>query len=338
MPTLSPERLEGFCGDILTSAGMMPGDAGTVARHLVDAEMKGVVSHGVNRVAYYLDLFDTDQARPVGWISATRRGATVVHVDGGRGLGIPAMERAVDELLDMGRNQPVVCAGIAEVGHTGRMGAYSERLARAGKLAIGFGGGGAEKFPMVAAHGGRGGTMSTNPWALSMEAGDAGMVSADFATCVVANGKVRIRRRTGEPVPEGWLSDRDGNPTTSIDAYDDGGALLPAGGYKGFGLATIAELVGGAMLGPAFEFNWLLIALDTDAFGMGAHYSETAAREVERLRASPPAPGFDRVRVAGDPETEKEARARVQGIAIHDGVWQGLVEMAEWTGVTTIPA
>ncbi len=333
MPTIQPELLETFCADILTGAGMQPGDAKAVARHLADAEMKGVVSHGVNRVAYYLDLFATDQARPIGTITTNRRSNTVVHVDGGKGLGIPAMERAVDELLEMGRDQSIVCAGITEVGHTGRMGAYSERLARAGKFAIGLGGGGAEQFPMVAAHGGRGGTMSTNPWALAMEAGESGMVSADFATCVVANGKVRIRRRTGEPVPEGWLTDRDGNPTTSIDAYDDGGAILPAGGYKGFGLATIGELVGKAMLGSAFEFNWLLIALDIDAFGMGAGYPEAAEREVARIRATPPAPGFDKVRVAGDPETEKETLARAKGIVLHDGVWRGLCDAAQQVGV-----
>jgi LDH2 family malate/lactate/ureidoglycolate dehydrogenase len=333
MPTFRAETLEAFCADILTGAGMEPGDAAAVARHLIDAEMKGVVSHGINRVAYYLDLFATDQARPVGTITAARRSSTVVHIDGGRGLGIPAMERAVDELLEMGRDQAIVCAGITEVGHTGRMGAYSERLARAGKFAIGLGGGGAEQFPMVAAHGGRGGTMSTNPWALAMEAGEAGMVSADFATCVVANGKVRIRRRTGEPVPEGWLADRDGNPTTSIDAYDDGGAILPAGAYKGSGLATIAELVGKAMLGNAFEFNWLLIALDIDAFGFGADYADAAEREVARIRATPPAPGFDKVRVAGDPEAEKETLARTNGIVLHDGVWQGLCDAARQAGV-----
>lgn len=333
MPTIQMVTLENLCAEILNGAGMEPGDAKTVAHHLADAEMKGVVSHGVNRVAYYLDLFATEQAQPVGAITASRRSNTVVHVDGGRGLGILAMERAVDELLEMGRDQSIVCAGITEVAHTGRMGAYSERLARAGKFAIGLGGGGSERFPMVAAHGGRGGTMATNPWALAMEAGKAGMVSADFATCVVANGKVSILRRTGEPVPEGWLTDHDGNPTTSIDAYDDGGAILPAGGYKGFGMATIAELMGKAMLGDAFEFNWLLIALDVDAFGMGAGYAESAEREVARVRATPPAPGFDKVRVAGDPETEKEADARANGIVLHDGVWQGLSNAAQQSGV-----
>ena len=145
MPTVKPELLETFCTDILAGAGMETPTAGIVAHHLVEAEMKGVVSHGINRVAYYLGLFENGGARPVGTITATRRTSTVVHVDGGGGLGIPAMERAVDELLDMGRDQAIVCAGITQVAHTCRMGAYSERLARAGKFAVGFGGGAPRK-------------------------------------------------------------------------------------------------------------------------------------------------------------------------------------------------
>ena len=106
----------------------------------------------------------------------------------------------------------------------------------------------------------------------------------DFATCVVANGKIRLRRRTGEEVPEGWLIDRDGHPTTNIDDYDNGGALLPAGGHKGYGLAVIGEIVGSAMLGPAFEFNWLIVAIATDVFGPAEHYDENARAIVENLR------------------------------------------------------
>ncbi|MBC6440496.1 MAG: Ldh family oxidoreductase [Rhodospirillales bacterium] len=264
MPTLSPVALEDFCADILSGAGMRADDASEVARHLVAAEMKNIVSHGVNRVAYYLELFADDGLQPVGEVTLERTGPTVVQADGGKGLGIVAMERVVDELIAMASGQPIVCAAIRNVGHTGRMGAYAERLAENGLFAMSFGGGNAEKWPQVAAHGGRGGALSTNPWAIALPGGDAGDISADFATCVVANGKIRIRRRTGEPVPEGWIADARGRTTTSIDDYDNGGALLPAGGHKGYGFALIAEMVGRAMMGEPFEFNWIVIALRTD--------------------------------------------------------------------------
>ncbi len=332
MPTLPPETLETFRADALAGAGMRVAEARLVARHLVEAEVKNVASHGVNRVAAYLDRFAAGGARPAGEIVLERTGPTVLAVDGGGGLGIPAMERAVDELIAMARDRPIVCAGVRNVAHTGRIGAYGERLAAAGLFAMVFGGGGADRWAVVAAHGGRGGAISTNPWAFAMPGGGAGDVSADFATCSVANGKVTIRRRTGEPVPEGWLVDRDGRPTTSIDDYDDGGALPPAGGHKGYGLAVIAELAGGAMLGRAFEFNWIVIALRKDLFGPD-DFDADARAIVERLRATPPAAGVDRVRVPGDPERESEARRRRDGVALHDGVWKGPVEAAARVGV-----
>ncbi len=338
MPTLDADVLGDFCKDILVAAGMREGDAGAVSAHLVDAELKDVVSHGVNRIPYYLSFFESRSALPVADITVTRPGPSVARVDGGSGLGILAMDRAAEELIDMRRHQPVVTAGIVNVAHTGRLGAYAERLARHGLLAMICGGGGRERWRMVAAHGGRGGALSTNPWALAMPAGEAGPVSADFATCVAANGKIRLRRRTGEDVPEGWLIDRDGHPTTNIDDYDNGGALLPAGGHKGYGLAVIGEIVGSAMLGPACEFNWLIVAIATDAFGSAGHYARTAQAIVESLRTSPPAPGVDRVRVPGDPERESECRKRTSGIELHTEIWQGLVDAAGQTGVPVPPA
>ncbi len=333
MPTLDADVLRDFCRDILVAAGMRDGDACAVAAHLVDAELKNVISHGVNRIPYYLSFFENRSAEPVADITVTRPAPSMVRVDGGSGLGILAMERAVDELIDMTSHQPVMAAGIVNVAHTGRMGAYAERLARHGLLAMICGGGGRERWRMVAAHGGRGGMLSTNPWALAMPAGEDSPVSADFATCVVANGKIRLRRQTGEEVPEGWLIDRDGYPTTKINDYDNGGALLPAGGHKGYGLAVIGEIVGAAMLGPTFEFNWFVVAIATDVFCSAEHYDENARAVVESLRASPPAPGIDRVRVPGDPERESEHRKRTSGIELHSEVWQGLVDAACKNGV-----
>ncbi len=337
MPTFQADLLETFCADILGGAGMTPEDRRRVAAHLVDAELKNVVSHGVNRVPYYLGLFAQGGVRLTAEVRVRRTGRSVIAVDGGGGLGILAMERAVDELAAAMEDEPIACAGIANVSHTGRLGAYSERLAAGGRLAMVLGGGGGGPWRMVAAHGGRGAALSTNPWAVALPGGGAGDVSVDFATCVVANGKLRLRRRTGEAVPEGWLIDRDGRATTSLDDYADGGAILPAGGHKGYGLAVIGELVGGAMFGPPLEFNWLIIALDTGAFGAGEDYDRQSRRIIENLRATPPAPGTDRVRVPGDPERESESRKRQSGIALHAEVWQGLVDAAREVSVP-VPA
>lgn len=333
MPQIAMNTLETLCRDILAGAGMRPGDAAGVARHLVDAEAKGVVSHGVQRVAYYLEQFDLGHAEMVAEIAVTRRGPSVARVSGGGGLGIPAMERAVDEALAMGAAAPICTVGIEQVAHTGRMGCYAERLAENRRLGLVFGGGGQGRWAMVAPHGGRRPYLSTNPWAIAMPGGRHGVVSVDFATCVTANGKIRLRRNAGEDLPEGWIIDREGRPSTKVADYDDGGAILPMGAHKGYGMALIAELVGFAMMPDAQEFNWLLVALDLDAFGTADRYEALAEEVIENARAVPPAPGFGRVLVPGDPEREKEARARADGFTLTDSVWDGLVHSAERTGV-----
>lgn len=325
--------LETLCTDVLAGAGMRPADAAMTARHLVDAEVKGVVSHGVQRVAYYLDQFDSGGCSRVAKITVERRGSAIARIDGGTGLGILAMERAVEEAIAMGRSSPLVSLAVENVAHTGRMGCYTEKLAAAGKLAIVFGGGGQGRFAMVAPHGGRAPHLSTNPWAIAMPGGRHGVVSVDFATCVTANGKIRLRRNAGQDLPEGWVIDKHGNPSTAIADYDDGGAILPMGAHKGYGMGLITELMGFAMLPASHEFNWLLIALDLDAFGTASRYDALAEEMIEATRAVPPAPGFDRVRVPGDPEREREARCREQGVPLPDSVWRGLAGAAQASGV-----
>jgi LDH2 family malate/lactate/ureidoglycolate dehydrogenase len=331
VPQIAMEILEPLCADVLAGAGMRAGDAAVTARHLIDAEMKGVVSHGVQRVAYYLEQFDIGGARPAAEIAVEHRGSAVARIDGGTGLGILAMERAVEEALAM--ESPIVSLAIENVAHTGRMGCYTERLAQKGKLAIAFGGGGQGRFAMVAPHGGRGPHLSTNPWAIAMPGGRHGVVSVDFATCVTANGKIRLKRNAGEDLPVGWVIDKHGNPSTKVADYDDGGAILPMGAHKGYGMGLIAELVGFAMLPDSHEFHWLLIALDLDAFGTAGRYDALAEELIETTRAVPPAPGFDRVRVPGDPEREREARCRAEGVPLSDSVWRGLAGAAQRVGV-----
>jgi len=331
------ETLETLCADVLAGAGMRTGDAAMTARHLVDAEVKGVVSHGVQRVAYYLDQFDIGGCSRVAEITVEQRGSAVAKVDGGKGLGILAMERAVTEAIAMGQASPIVSLAIENVAHTGRMGCYTEKLAEAGKLAIVFGGGGQGRFAMVAPHGGRAPHLSTNPWAIAMPGGRHGVVSVDFATCVTANGKIRLRRNAGQDLPPGWVIDKHGNPSTAIADYDEGGAILPMGAHKGYGMGLIAELMGFAMMPASHEFNWLLIALDLNAFGTASRYDELAEEMIASTRAVPPAPGFDRVRVPGDPEREREALCRNEGVPLSDSVWRGLAGAAQVTGVT-LPA
>lgn len=335
MPTepISPTKLTALIRDSLVAGGFTPRNADTVARHLVDAEMKGVTSHGVNRLGLYLTeagnhVIDP-KAEPV--VTAMREG--LLHVDGAGGIGIVAMARATEALIVEAESRGLAAAGIVNCGHTGRMGAYAEQAAAAGFLAISFGGGGRRSWGNVVPFGGVEPVMSTNPYTLGLPGLPDDPVICDFAISTVATGKVAVARANGERLPPDAAIDRYGRPTRDPEAYYDGGALLPAAGPKGSGLGIIAELVGDAMLGDTVEYNWLTILLRVDAFRPMAEYKKRSEAYVREVRGSKTAAGFDKVMLPGERETTLARRAASNGIRISDGVWAGILEAARSVGV-----
>jgi LDH2 family malate/lactate/ureidoglycolate dehydrogenase len=335
MPTepLQPARLTALIRDSLAAGGFSPANADIVARHLVDAEMKGVSSHGVNRLGPYLaevrnDVIDPE-AEPV--VTEVRDG--LLHVDGARGIGIVAMVRATEALIEEAGKRGLAAAGIVNCGHSGRMGAYVEAAAAAGFLGISFGGGGRRLWGNVVPFGGIQPVMSTNPYTLGMPGLPDDPVVSDFAISTMASGKVAVARVNGETLPPDTAVDRHGNPTRDPEAYFDGGALLPAAGPKGSGLGIIAEMAGDAMLGDCVEYNWLLILLRVDAFQPMAEYERRATGFINEVRGSTAAAGVDRVLMPGERETDLARQAAEAGIRISDGVWAGIVEAARSVGV-----
>lgn len=335
MPTepMQPAALTALIRDSLAAGGFAPANADIIARHLVDAEMKGVTSHGVNRLGLYLTEARTDvidpKAEPV--VKAVREG--VLHVDGARGIGIVAMARATDALIAEAQNRGLAAAGIVNCGHSGRMGAYAEQAAAAGLMAISLGGGGRRKWGNVVPFGGVEPVMSTNPYTLGLPGLPGDPVVCDFAISTVAAGKVAVARAKGETLPPDAVIDRNGKPSRDPEAFYDGGALLPAAGPKGSGLGIIAELAGDALLGDAVEYNWIMIMLRADAFQPMAEYERRAESFMAEVRGSKPAEGFDKVMLPGERETTLARDAAKTGIRISDGVWAGIVAAAKSVGI-----
>ena len=331
--SISIETLEGFLARCLSKGGFPQATAEEIAAHLVEAEMCGVSSHGIMRMSYYLELVRAGELRCDTKPVAERRDAGLWTVDAGGGLGIPAMNLAVDCLVETCRTASLGAVAVTHAGHTGRIGSFVARAARQGLFALCLGGGGGAKWANVAPFGGRDPVISTNPYSLAMPNGTASPPYVDFAISAVATGKVNAARLQGELLPEGAMIDRDGNPTRDPQALANGGALLPAAGPKGSGLGLIAELVGGAMLGPALEFNWLMIGLRADALRDEAAVFESGLAFEALVRSSRPAAGHSAVRMPGDVEYQNFQRARDAGsIEVSEGVLARLEEGAALVG------
>ena len=252
---------------VLLSRGCPKDITTEVVEHLIDSDLSGVESHGIWRILQYADYYDSGylnaEARP----SIRQNAAGAWLVDGHGGIGIPAISMAIRDVVERARSNGLAAIALQHVGHTGRLGAFAEYAANRGCLAIIIGGGGRENWRLVAPYGGRKALMSTNPYAIGIPAGARGPVIVDFATSAAAAGWVYGARIAGATLPDGVLIDSDGNPSNDPQAYFDGGAIVTAGGAKGYALSVAAEMIAEAMLGPATtECNWLLLALNCSLY------------------------------------------------------------------------
>ena len=237
------------------------------------------------------------------------------EIDGGGGIGIPALHLAYDRGISLARGKGISALTIRNVGHTGRHGAFADQAAEEGFLTIMFGGGNWEKWRQVAPHVGVRAMLPTNPYCIGIPGGNRGPVVLDFATSSISGGWIYAARSAGALIPEGRLIYREGNPSRNPEDYFEGGAILPAGQQKGHGLALIAEIMAEAVLGPSTtEGNWLLFVLDTRRYGEQERMHQAAEAVLEELRNCPPAPGYERVEIPGERERDfrKESQGEIQ--------------------------
>lgn len=332
----SPSTLVRFGARFLTAVGCSPEVAKEVSEHLVDADLCGVYSHGIFRLTQYADDARAGRFVPSGLPELTSADGGAPLVLGHGGFGIPALRLAVDEAVRKAQESGTGTLGVANIYHTGRLGAFAETAARQGCLAVIFGGGARQDWPQVAPFGGAKGRLPTNPYAFGIPGGDRGPVVLDFATAAGAGGKIYAARASGRPLAEGLCIDASGNPTTDPEDYFNGGALLPMAGPKGYGMAVVAELLGEAVFGEMMDgLNWICVCIDLKRFRNPSRYKAAAEECLASLRTCPPAPGFDEVQIPGEREDAlREERKRI-GIPLSAGALAELRNSAKALGIAS---
>ncbi len=319
MRYLSESQAKRLAETMLRAAGVRPKPADVVATHLIDASLKGVDSHGLERIPQYLERIDEGYILADAEPEVASVQDAIMQVRGNGGLGIPAMQLAADRLAPLAHERGIAAASVLDVAHTGRIGRYVETLANAGCFGLAFGGGSYQQGGRVAPFGGSRGVLSTNPYALALPGGSLGPVVVDFATSTIAQGKLSVAHERGTPVPPDSLIDKEGRPSEDAKDFYEGGALLPAAGPKGYGLALIAELIGFALIGVPKEFNWLIVALDLARFRTPSAFASAAEQCLSEVKAVPPSEGFEAVMIPGELERRAMEERRRDGIPL-DGV------------------
>jgi hydroxycarboxylate dehydrogenase B len=345
--TIGQRSLIEHVATILGAAGSSEAEAKAVAGNLVMANLSGHDSHGVGMVPRYVDALLEGGLKPNASAKVVLDAGTLLTLDGQRGYGQIVGVEAM--LLGIARAQQhgSCIMALGNVHHLGRIGHFAEMAVAKGLVSIHFVN--VLSRPVVAPWGGGDGRFGTNPCCIGVPLPGLDPFVLDFATSRVAQGKMRVAHNEGRPVNEGYLIDEHGSPTTNpgvvVVPQSNGlfGALMTFGEHKGYGMAVACELLGGALTGGgtwhrpadtarAVVNGMLTILIDPEKLGTRMQFEREALAFVEWLGQAPAGAGFDRVRIAGEPEREARIARERDGIVVDDTTWMEILASAAKVG------
>jgi len=358
MIRISRPDLEGFTSQIFQALGIPPDEADDSARILVAADVRGIPSHGVAHLIRYIKGIQAGLIK--GGVTPTVLRETPISrvLDAEGGMGMSLSRRSMDWAIETARQHGMGVCSIRNSNHFGIAGFYSEMAARQDMLGIALTNTAALGVPTFA----RTPMFGTNPIAFAAPAGGGRLFSLDMATTTVTRGAIEICEREGRKIPPGWAVGVDGRTTDDPGAlledmlYLRGGGLLPlggegsaSGGYKGYGLAVMVDILTGLCSGGAFGADvrdsavtsarvcHFFMALRIDLFREIEDFKRDISRMLDSLAALKPAEGADRVYYAGLKSREAEAQCAKLGVPLAEGVWETIAAAALSLGVP-VPA
>jgi LDH2 family malate/lactate/ureidoglycolate dehydrogenase len=343
MANRSADDLRLVTEKIFMAAGAPADIAEEMAEALVGANLAGHDSHGVIRIPAYLRTIAEGKLDPTSRPSILRETDTTALVDGNWAFGHVSAKYGTQVAIDKAKKHGTAVVSVVRCNHIGRLGQWAAQASAQGVIAmVTVGGGGGSAFGgrgAAAPHGGVEGAYSTNPIAIGIPGGETPDMLLDFATTVVAEGKLQVARAKGVPVAPGLILDKEGNPTTNVEDFYNGGVLLPIGGHKGYALAMFVELMGGAFT-PGDEVNGdgrrggcVIWAVDAYAFRSPESYADSADFVMQRVKKIKPAPGVEEVLIPGEPEARSREERLAEGVPVADRTWEQIVEGGKALGL-----
>jgi len=338
---------QAFISKAFQSVQVPLADANLVAELMVKSDLVGADGHGIFRLPAYLKRIRAGGINLSPNIHIEREQGATALINGDNALGHLVMNKAVDLAIEKVKQHSVCWVGSHYGNHSGAASVYVRKLAEQGYIGIYMAVGNANH---MAPWGGIDLLLSTNPIAIAVPAGDHPIVLLDIATTVAAYGKVKVAAQKGEPIPEGWMIDRQGSPITDPQKSSEG-SLLPIGGYKGYGLAVMIGLLAGALNDAAvgkgtIDFNahhhlitntgQTIIAVDPSAFGDKEAFIGRVIALVDDLKSSSTLPGVNEIRVPGDGAAKVMAERMRLGIPVAPELLEALNACAKECGISSL--
>ena len=337
-------RLQTAMARVVRGFGSSEAEVAAVADNLIAANLTGHDSHGIGMLPRYAEAFLQGGLQPNAHVSTVLDSPNMLRLDGNRGFGQVIGREAMALGIERARAHGSCIVALGNAHHLGRIGAWAEQAADAGLVSVHFVN--VISRAIVAPHGGSDARFGTNPFCVGVPLSGQPHVVLDFATSMIAQGKTRVAHNKGEDVPPGCLIDDQGRPTTTprYTVIPPFGALLTFGGHKGFGLALMCELLGGALAANMTQrdddatqrrvLNGMFsVLVDPAALGDRAAFEREALGFMDWAQASPPREGFERVQLAGAPERAYRAERTAHGVPVDGTTWQEILAAAAKLGV-----
>jgi len=339
MPKLTKGQADTICIGILEGFGAPPDEAKLVAGLLVKANLMGVDSHGIVRIPEYAVDIEAGTLKVGAPIKVSRESETTALVDGDWNFGQVTAMKATEIAIDKAGRHGISMVGAVNCNHVGRLADYVMLAAEHNLVGIMM----VKTSSLVAPYGGTRRILGPNPLGIAIPVRDGRPIFLDMATSASAAGKIMIKRVRGEQLPQGWIVDADGRPSIEPGDLFAGGSLLPFGGYKGYGLSVMVDILGGALTGVgcgsaiggeygAFACGVTFVVMKTDCFVSNEQFDESVGQLVEEIRSSPPQAGAE-VLMPGDPEYKEQDKRLREGFDVDDETWEKLTHLARRFGV-----
>ena len=347
------DTMEQFMIDVFKAAGVPEEDAKICADVLITSDKRGIDSHGIGRLKpIYIDRIMDGIINPVTKIKVVKEGPTTAVLDGQNGMGQVISKKAMEMAIEKAEAYGMGMVAVRNSNHYGIAGYYVLMAVEAGMIGIT----GTNARPSIAPTFGVENMLGTNPLTFGIPTDEEFPFVLDCATSVSQRGKIEVYAREGKPLPEGWVIGQDGSPRTDTeqvlkDLLTGGAALTPLGGigeemggYKGYGYATVVEILSAALQGGAFlkalsgmengkkvpyRLGHFFIAINIEAFTELDSFRKTAGDILRQLRSSKRMPGQDRIYTAGEKEYLAWLERKDKGVPVNEALQRDIIQLKQ---------
>lgn len=312
--------------EILAKLGASKEDQELVAEATLDADLKGFTSHGLGRFPQYLTSIKANTINLKDNITIEKETPAMALINGNCGFGQAVSYKAMQIAIKKAKEVGIACVGVHNSNHFGVTGFYSDLALRENCIGIVI----ANTDPAIAPLGGKEALIGTNPIALGIPSDS--YITVDMATSITARGKIIESKRKGLDLPNGWALDKDGNPTNDPEAALEG-SILPFGGFKGYALSLLIEILTGPLVQAGYGRGVtgtaspdkdctkgdLYIVIDPSKFGDFDEFKANTEDFISQVRET-----GESVAIPGDLEVKRIAETEANGVAIDENLYNQL--------------